>query len=250
MIRSASPTCAAQRGAERVDVVAGHRGGDHFAARVADGRGQHHGVGLVDLAGLQRGAGGDQFGARRHHQNPLSRNDVQLSQAKRRGQAERGRGEDLARAKHRGARGDILARATQMLAGLGGGAISTVSVPPSVASTGTTAVAPAGTGAPVMMRCAVPGSRVERLGSAGRNVFGDRQFHWMFIGGADDVIGHRRRSRPLPSCRNRAATAGGHVGGQHQAERFGQRHVDRRARRDQPGDDALVFLDGSHGQTG
>ena len=36
--------------------------------------------------------------------------------------------------------------------------IETVSMAPSVASTGMTAVAPAGSGAPVMIRCVVPGS--------------------------------------------------------------------------------------------
>ena len=47
-----------------------------------------------------------------------------------------------------------------MLAGLAVARIATVSVAPSVASTGTTAVAPDGTGAPVMIRCAVPGFSV------------------------------------------------------------------------------------------
>ena len=41
-----------------------------------------------------------------------------------------------------------------------GALIVTMSVRPSVASTGTTAVAPAGIGAPVMMRCTVLGSSV------------------------------------------------------------------------------------------
>lgn len=44
--------------------------------------------------------------------------------------------------------------------GLADARISTISVPASVASTGTTAVAPAGTGAPVMMRCAEPAASV------------------------------------------------------------------------------------------
>ncbi|CFS10505.1 Uncharacterised protein [Mycobacterium tuberculosis] len=38
--------------------------------------------------------------------------------------------------------------------------IATESTPPSVASTGTIAVAPVGTGAPVMIRCAVTGCSV------------------------------------------------------------------------------------------
>ena len=43
------------------------------------------------------------------------------------------------------------------LPGSRGARIDTKSTPPSVSSTGTTAVAPAGSGAPVMMRCAVLG---------------------------------------------------------------------------------------------
>ena len=148
---------AAQRGAERVDVVARHRRGDHLAAGVADRGGQHHRIGLVDLAGLQGRARCHQLGPGRHHQHPLARNHRQLAKPERGRQAERGRGDHLAGAQHRGARGDVLARAPDVLAGLALARIVTVSVPPSVASTGTTAVAPAGSGAPVMIRCAVPG---------------------------------------------------------------------------------------------
>jgi hypothetical protein len=47
-----------------------------------------------------------------------------------------------------------------VLPGLAVARIATVSVAPSVTSTGTTAVAPDGSGAPVMIRCAVPGFSV------------------------------------------------------------------------------------------
>ena len=52
---------ACQGVAKRVDVVSGRRRGHHLGAGVAYRRGEHHRVGLVDLAGLQRRAGRDEF---------------------------------------------------------------------------------------------------------------------------------------------------------------------------------------------
>ena len=55
--------------------------------------------------------------------------------------------------------GDVLAGGAQVAARGGVSRISTTSVPPSVSSTGTTTSAPGGSGAPVMIRCTVPGAR-------------------------------------------------------------------------------------------
>ena len=127
--------------------------------------------------------------------------------------------------------------------------MDTVSVAPSVASTGTTAVAPAGTGAPVMMRCAVPGFSVSGSVRPGGDVLGDGQQHGLLGCRGGDVVGHHgvpvHRRVVEPGQRQRRH----HVVGQHQAECLGERQRDRRLAGDQAGDDAPVFLDGAH-QTG
>ncbi len=105
--------------------------------------------------------------------------------------------------------------------------IATVSVAPSVTSTGTTAVAPAGSGAPVMIRCAVPGFSVSgSVRPAGMSsATGSRT--GLFVARLRDVLGddgvavHRR----VVEARQRQRRD--HVLGEHQPERVGERHGDR-----------------------
>ncbi len=108
-------------GAELVDVVADHRRCDNLRACVANGSGQHDGVGLVDLSRLQRLAGRDELRTGGHHQNPLARNDSQLTETESSGKTERGRRDDLPGPQHGCASGDVLACVADVLAHLGGG---------------------------------------------------------------------------------------------------------------------------------
>ena len=106
----------------------------------------------------------------------------------------------------------------------------TRSVPPSVCSTGTIASAPAGSGAPVMIRCTVPaasaGTSVRPAGmsaatgsSTGRSAVGSGQ-----LGGAHRVAVHRG------VVERRQRHRGDQVGGQHPAAGLGQPHLLGRGR--------------------
>ena len=110
-------------------------------------------------------------------------------------------------------------------------------------------MAPDGSGAPVMIRCAVPGFSVNGsvrpagMSSATGSNTGSLVARPRDVVGEDGVPVHRRVVETGQRQR------GHHIVGEHEAERVGERHRDRRARRDQRGDDALVLVDGTH-QTG
>lgn len=130
----------------------------------------------MDLPGAQRLAGLDQFAAGRQHHDPGAGADLDRAAADGGEQADLGGAEDRARPQGRLAFGGIAAAGADMGAGggravdadLAGGVLGAAlwarivaagpsPVPPSVHSTGTTASAPGGSGAPVMMRAAWPG---------------------------------------------------------------------------------------------
>ena len=134
--------------------------------------------------------------------------------------------------------------------GLAPARIVTVSVPPSVASTGTTAVRPGGQWRARHDPVRGAGSEGEQIGASSRNVFGDRQFHGVFVGCVRDVVGEHRVSVHRRVVEPGQRQRGHHVGGQHQSECIGEGGHAWRAWRDQPGDDALMFLDGSHVRRG
>ena len=108
-----------EHSAKLPDVVAAGRHTGHLGAGVAHRGGQHHRVGLVDLAGLQGYAGRHQFRTGRddqhtrswHHPDPLDAEGGQQSQG---GRAERGPG-----AQHRRPGGHVLSGPSDVLTGPG-----------------------------------------------------------------------------------------------------------------------------------
>ncbi len=240
---------AVERGAELVDVVTGHRRCDHVRARIADGRGEHERVGLVDLTGFQRGAGRDQLRAGRHHQYPLPRNDCQLAEAQCRGKTEHRGRDDLPCPQHGGAGRDVLTGAADVLSGLGGRA-DRDGVRRAVG--GLDRNHSGGTGRDRRTRhdpvCRT-GFQRQQIGAAGGDVLGDRQQHRLFGAGPGDIVGNDRVAVHGRVVEARQRQRRQHLLGQHQPERVAERHADGRARRDQAGDDAPVLLDRTH-QTG
>ena len=230
---------------ELLDVV-GHEAqelGDR--ARVGHRRGEHRPVRLVDLAVAQRLARGDELGAGGEHQHPRSAAHRERPGADGRGEPDLGGAEHRARGQHDLARGDVLAGDPHVLPG-GDRPVDPhpVSVPASVHSTCTTASAPSGIAAPVMIRWAVPPSRAgpsvrpagmsAATGSVGGQV---RQ-----VGAAHRVAVHRRvRER-------RQRHRGDEVLGEDPPERPGQRHRLRRRRPQQGGHGLGVLGDRPHGR--
>ena len=121
--------------------------------------------------------------------------------------------------------------------------IVTESAPPSVSSTGTMVVAPAGTGAPVMIRCAVAGCSVNwsvrpaGMSSATGSTTGCSACGRRDVLGAHRVAVHRR------VVENRQRQLRDYIVGQHQPLGLAQRDRERRAGADHLGYDALMFID-------
>ena len=144
---------------ELVDVVRDEVQPAGLPAGVLDGRGQQQRVGLVDLARPQRPPRLDQLAAGGQQQHARTAADRQ------RGDADRGGQPDLRGAERRpgrerdGARLDVLAGRAQVAARRGSVA-DLDDVGPSVGELdGDDDVGPGGRGAPVMIRCTVPGAR-------------------------------------------------------------------------------------------
>lgn len=189
---------AVQHRTEFVDVVGGHRGGDHLTACLADRRGQHHRVGLVDLPRFQRSARSDQLTTRRHHQYPHPRVHRQLPDAECRSQAQRRGRHHRTRSQHRGARGDVLTRGADVLAGPGRRADLDdlgARVRRLYRHHGRCAGGHRGAGHDAVRGA---GRQRQRIGAARRNVLGHRQSHRSGGAGPCDVVGqhgvavHRR----------------------------------------------------------
>ena len=167
-----------------------HRGGEHGAVR------------LVDLPRLQRGAGRDQLGAGGQHEHGRAAAHRQGRRADGRRHA------DLRRAQHR-ARRQHDRRRRRRPRRPGGPRCPprerrntrTRSWPPSVCSTCTIASAPAGSGAPVMIRWAVPGASGGDVRAPGRDVGGHRQRRPGRRPSPRRRPPPARRSRPSRSCR-------------------------------------------------
>ncbi len=108
-------------------------------------------------------AGLAQLGAGRHDHHPRPRARGHLRAPDAREQSELARPDQRALVEQHVSLADVLALATDVLPRLGRLLIRTVAAPPSVHSTGTTASAPWGTGAPVMIFTAVPGDIAKSL---------------------------------------------------------------------------------------
>ena len=99
-------------------------------------------------------------------------------------------------------------------------------------------VAPAGTGAPVMILTAVPGRQRQDRGLAGADLPDDRQRDRGVLAGAGDVVGDHGVAVHRGVVEARQRDRGDHVLGQGQAERLHQRLREGRQRGDR-GQDAL-----------
>ena len=131
---------------------------DRGAAGLSDGADEHRLVALPDLAGPQRPSVGDQLVAGREHGDPGPGMDEDRSMVDARQHAEHRRAHDRAGGEQQIAADDVVADVAEGVA-RPNGAIDADHAPSSirsVSSTMTTASAPSGIGAPVMMRIASP----------------------------------------------------------------------------------------------
>ena len=122
-------------------------------------------------------------------------------------------------------------------------------MPPSVHSSGTTASAPAGTGAPVMIRTRQAGlHRVRRL-RAGGDVADDRQLHRGRLAGRRDIGHPHGVAVHRGVVERRQVDLGGHGLGEHAAVRVEQLEVERRDRLDAGEDVGQVLVDALRGRS-
>ena len=89
----------------------------------------------------------------------------------------------------------------------------------------------------------------ERVGTTGRDVFGDGQQHGLLGRRGGDVVGDDGVPVHRGVVEAGQRQRGDDIVGQHQTQRVGERQGDRPAAGDQTGDDAPVLFDGAH-QTG
>ena len=152
---------------------------------------------LADLDQLAAG-GQDDHPRPRPDQHPVAPDRGEQGDLLR---AERGAGAQRGRAGRRGPRPP--GGRTRRCAPAGGS--STRATPRSVSSSGITASAPAGIGAPVMIRMASPGPMPERVFAPAATSPTTGSVDRLVRAGVAGVDRRAPRSRPSPSCRSRAA---------------------------------------------
>ncbi len=181
--------------------------------------GQHRGVGVVDLARAQRLPGRAKLVAGAQDRDARSGRDGDGGGAGGRRRAELAPRPAGSRPRARSCPRACPRPAPRMLSPTAVAAWVSIVAPLSVTSScGITAVAPAGTAAPVEIRIASPSRTSQLRGRAGARLADDLE-HAPGVPGEDRVAVHRR-------ARERRHVAGGaHVGGQHAAERGVDLHL-------------------------
>ena len=164
---SASLERAGERLAGRAGVVAHALDRHHLGARLLAARGDQDAVRLVDLPVAQRLAGRHELVARDHDGDARDAVAAELGDASGRDRRERQRAQAASRRDDDGVRRDVGALAAHVIAGRTAPSNETRSPFAWARSTGTTASAPSGSGAPVAIVIAVPGS--SRTGSSPAN---------------------------------------------------------------------------------